>query len=640
MAIDRLDNLFQGRTQDASERLAASSTSDPRPGYISKDGVAQSATWNYWLGRDNSSRHLPSIQSGPLALHVQSHLLFRLSLLDLSTIFVGIGGFTTAVELTQAIESSLKDETRQELSLEVLLSPLDSSRLELSASRIPLKVDLAKVRSALAKPLPRPGDAHLEEVLARALIAQFSVDFKLKSPGDHQLAIAILDASTGFPLQSMLVDLRTGSTWPDNLKVRGNGQSVFASAGHPFDITLLLYGQGAENATTPSKEMHAWLAYRDKSTGKFDFLNWKTDASLVGLTEMAGSFGNTLGSLEWGPDLLKEGFKLGRVIFDPPPDPREDLSLAADANIENAASARALLVAASQYGPGSSPPTMLVGLMGGADVKGSFASTVLPVGALGVQSGETTVHLGERFALALLLNGLQMNGDAPCPSDWYLALPKDNEQKSGPLFDALTDLRPALGRWNDNQVRRQSSSLGELSAWMDAPPKGTKDGAFVMAYLGHHSESRLFIEQGLGGVSAIDVRRAFVPSSLAILNACNSAMPRINDGTLVGRLAKRNVAATIATTSPISGRLAAAYMDCLSAVLQERQSLRVGEAHTLAIQCLYSPEGGRPWGKNYNYSGAALKYILIGNPFQRICSPKPREQPMAMPVPEQKAEHS
>lgn len=607
---------------------------DPRAGVLAKDGVEQSATWNYWLSTEASPQAMPRVLAAPLALHVRSHLQFRLSLLDLSRIFAGIGGFTTAVELTQAIEAGLQDESREELALEVLVSPLDSSRLELATRRTSFKVDLRTVRSALRSPasLARPGEAPIEEVLRRAQVAQFGIDFTLRSPGGHQLAVAILDADTGFPLQSLLVDLQAGAAWPDNLKVRANGQSVFAAGGHPFDITLLLYGQGEDNTTNASNELHAWLAYRDKKTGQYDFLNWKTDVSLRGLVQMTTSFRATMGSVGYGPDLLEEGRNLGRTIFDPPPDPVEALSLAAATNIDNAAAARAVLVAASQYGPGASPPTMLVRLMGGADVKGPFASTVLPVGALGVESGNTTVYLGERFALALLLSSQKTNGDAACPSDWYFALPKDDAEKSGPLFNALAALKPALGRWSEDQLRRQSNSLGELSAWMQGPPKGRPEGSFVMAYLGHHSADRLFIDGNLRGVSANGIHTPFTSPSLAILNACDSAMPEINDGTLVGRLAKRNVAATIATTSPISGQLAGAYMDCLSEILQERSNLRIGEAHTLAIQCLYSPQGGQPWGKNYNYSGAALKYILIGNPYQRICAPRPKPSPAAVPA--------
>jgi hypothetical protein len=38
-------------------------------------------------------------------------------------------------------------------------------------------------------------------------------------------------------------------------------------------------------------------------------------------------------------------------------------------------------------------------------------------------------------------------------------------------------------------------------------------------------------------------------------------------------------------------------------------------------------EQGQRWGKRYEFKGSALKYLLVGNPFQRICPPARKTDP-------------
>ncbi|HZX25871.1 MAG TPA: hypothetical protein VFF16_02290, partial [Telluria sp.] len=278
------------------------------------------------------------------------------------------------------------------------------------------------------------------------------------------------------------------------------------------------------------------------------------------------------------------------------------------------------------YGPDQLPPTMLVRVVSGRDAGNlQFASDIFPFGAMGVarDDGSDPAFLGERFALALVLSDQQFTRTDACPGHWYVSLPRpeDHGDESDPLGQALRGLGPFLGRLHDAKVvQRQSDGLEQLRAWL-AASAGPGERSYVLVYLGHHDDSHLYLREGGGGVFTGSIQRTFERASIAILDACSSAMNRASNGTLIGRLARQHVDSTIATTSKISGQLAADYIDCLGAVLDDPRRMSVGQAHALATQCLWSDASSARWRRHNDYRGSALKYILIGDPHQPICSP-------------------
>jgi len=590
--------------------------------------LKQPVVWNYWLDSTGAPDAQPHPVRTPLLKGSTGHLRFRLSLLDLAKLFEAIGTHQTAQELDEAIREGVQGDAAA-MNLTVLISPVDEKRLRIAqdARQLSIKIDLNAIRQALAEPqsVPQIGQVPLEEVLRRTTVVQFGVDFDVLAAGRHQIGIAMLDASSGNPMQSLIAELQTGVGWPDSLQLKANGQSLFSEKSPPFDLTLTMFGSGPQVKSDASNELHAWLGARDRTTGNYDFVAWTADVSLRGLVDASASFLVTEGAVETGAALKDASVQFSDLIFNPLVSNSPDQALASQKNVDNAQRARAMIVAAAQYEVGTKPPSMLVSILGGADQElGKFASTVLPIGALGVSAatGEAPVFLGERFALALMLNGQPPGAGGACAPNWYMSVPNKDIQTTGPLFDALKGLDAVIDRWPKDQWRSQPASLKDLKEWLGvAAAPGTAD-SFVFAYLGHHDMGRLFLRDKTDNNLLVgSVKRQFGNSSIAILNACSSAMKEISDGTWIGRLAKRNVAATIVTTSPISGHLAAAYMDCMSTVLMKSPELTVGEAHALTTQCLWSLEGGKPWGRQYAFSGSALKYLLVGNPFQRICAP-------------------
>ena len=583
-------------------------------------------TWNYWLGKHVDSP-MPEVHAAPLRIGETRQLVFRLSSVDLALSIPALKTLASAPELLIAVQSALADSARPVLRLDVLVQSVDAQRIRLggNGSRIPMVIDLDAMRATLARGELdiAPGVRPTEAALRAAMIAQFAIELTPLAAGKHDLGIVILDTETGFPLQTMIAEIEVGKAWPASVAARANGRVPVDAGGPPYDLSLFLFDLASVERAVTVRKLHAQLYFRDSATGARAVLAWRTDTTLRGLEDATKTFRTTVGSLKSGRELLKAGRAFGRLIFDPP---SAEGVCVEEANCNAARAARNVIAAAARYGPERLPPSMLVRFVHTGPAAGQpFESPVVPVGAMGVVAdGQTQpVYLGERFALALLLADQEFETLESCPRQWYVALPRDEDHlptaKGDPLAAALAGLRGVIGKLEEGKyLHRQSRDLSELSGWLD---RRDDRGSFVFSYLGHHGDGRLFLDPDSTGIAAGDMQRVFERASIAILNACDSALPWITDGNPIGKLSEKRVDSTIATTSRISGELAAAYVDCLHAVLADPRALTIGQAHALATQCLSSEKDSKRWQRQYEFQGAALKYILIGNPHQRICSP-------------------
>ncbi len=611
-------------------RVVSSATNDAS----SPTRLTNRISWNYWIDLAGGSSLAPRARLEKLGLGTTRQLVFRLSTTDLAEHFPAVKTLAGSPELLLAVRAALDDTARATLMLDVLVQSVDPQRLKLApgADRIALEVDLARMRQRLVDPALAmhativPSETQLEA----ALIAEFRVGLMVQVSGQHELGIVIVDRATGFPLQSVIVTVDPDKSWPHNVIARGNGR-VLGSGGAPYDLVLYLHDLGSSAVGEKSRSLHAQLYYRDPVSGNRELVTWRAELDLPGLVSSSATFRHTVASIASGEVLLEAARDFGRSLFEPVP---ADGDCAADSNCAAARRGRAVILAAANYRPEQLPPSMLIRIVSSAPaVAGTFASPVFPIGALGValDDGDEPIFLGERFALALVLSDQQFESNNSCPQHWYIALPRTEDHpptaSNDALADALKGLAPLTGAPDyASQLYRQSSTLVQLKQWIGNSSR-SEDGSYVFAYLGHHDEGRLFLDQTSAGVTAGSMRRRFGSSSIAILNACDSALADVNNGTPVGRLAQQRVESTIATTSKVSGYLAAAYLDCLTTVLHASDPLTVGQAHARATQCLWSEAQSQRWGRRYAFRGAALKYLLIGNAHQRICPPAKEKPP-------------
>lgn len=589
--------------------------------------AAPDFVWNYWL-TDQADAVVPKPSAQPIELNTPQRLQFRLSSFDLAPFYEHLQTLAGSPQLRTAVAAGLADPLRHTLELDVLVQSTDDDRLRIAPSsrRMHMSIDL-DARRRQTQRRPAAGAPPDPELLKSERLAEFGIDFAMLAPGTHEAGIVIVDAATGFPLQTMVASFADASTAGPGVSVRSNGKLAGGGGTSPAYMTLYLYDLSSRQHDVFSQSLSAQLYYRTASG--YDLISWRTDTDLAGLRDATRSFNAAVGSLKNGADLLQPGADFGRHVFGPS---ALDASCEPGSNCAASRQARAIITAAAKYPEGHLPPTMVVHIVSG-QLSGllEYASDVFPFGAMGVvlDEGSEPVYLGERFALALVLSDQRFARTTVCPGQWYFALPNaaDHAEETDPLGKALTGLAPLLGRVKPDLIHRQPRDLGTLRTWLNqTDPPGRR--TYVLAYLGHHTENNLHLDQtSLKGISSGGIQRSFERASIAILNACTSATSSISGGSLIGRFAQLHVDSTIATTSPVSGELAAAYLDCLDAVLEDKRQLTVGEAHALATQCLWSERSSARWRRDYDYHGAALKYVLIGDPNQPLCPPARKESP-------------
>jgi hypothetical protein len=602
----------------------------------------QGMAWNYWLaGGEGGPRPAPLL--GRLEVDVERRLAFRLSHFDLAHAFPDVKSLAGTPELVLAIKNGLSDAERPSLTLDILVHSVDASRVRIApqSQRMALTVDLEAMRRTLTDPAMRlragdPPDA----LLLAATIAQFDVGFTPLAAGTHDIGISLIDAATGFPLQTMIVTLAVGADWPASVSVQTSGKAIAAQSGAAVDLGLQLMELVSDTNGELKRNLHARLSFVEPGAARRSYIEWEPNLDMESVLDGFKTFRSTVGALSSGQQLLDAGYDAGRQLFDPVP--AEGMLCTQDPQCRSAARARQIIVERATYPAGALPPSMEVKLVkkdeqrrgaNGRAPPEEHLSHVLPIGALGISTGgpEQAVYLGERFALALLVNGQTPSADRPCPQRWYVALP--DRKLIEPLTNqpalnaAIVSLAPLMQAHSGAAfLQPQAMDLGQLKTWLREPATAYPDEPFVLAYLGHHEGGRLFLNFKGKGVEFSHVRRRFGGNSIAILNACNSALDHVSRGTLIGSLSALKVAATIATTSAIDGEVAGAYLVCLDQVLAARTGLTVGQAHALATQCLWSKD--RSSGVyRYDYLGAALKYVLIGNPHQRMCAPSKETSP-------------
>ncbi|MGJ7609376.1 MULTISPECIES: hypothetical protein [unclassified Variovorax] len=623
----------EGQDTDAS-LPPLDATASPRP----KQGFVEDAVlWNYWLDMREGSDPVPQPEEGELALGTRHRLQFRLSTLDLASLFERVGTTAVSSETLRALKAAAEDPLRPEFDVDVVIHSVDDDRLEIVPGNdfTSFKIDLASVRDLLLKPesRPRPGEGMaILDVIRKATIAEFNFSFIAKRNGTHQVGITLVDRTTGYPLESLIVDITPGKPWPQSVQLDAGASNLFHAQSAPFDLALFFYDLKTTDTQHEAAKVIAELWFNDPDTGVRSLVSWRTKTSWPGLESLVAT-ARAAQSVDTvpGDKLLELGIDLGSTLFRPArAGPDEDVA-AAQGNRERAALARKIILRKADYKDGDTPPTMVTRVFSSSrNQQPRYSSLVLPMAAVGIYDTDESkaVYLGERFALSLLLSGQSVKGGTSCPADWHFALPLNNtDLEDGPLKDAMVALNGMEKNWlNEGEAAYDSFELTNLRAWLNQGEDSSQ--SFVFAYLGHHDTNRLYFQEGKGEVRPGRIERSFNGNSIAILNACRISLDHINDQTPVGVLAERGVASTVATTSAISGKLAAAYVDCFKSVLAQSSDLTIGQAHALTTQCLWSTEKGKRWGeKTYEFTGEALKYILIGNPFQRICAPIKRAAP-------------
>ena len=590
----------------------------------SKDRAPESVLWNYWVSKSASG--FPTLE--PLNESTTYKAVFQLSLMDIASRVRGVSRVSATQTLQNAVAQAVATNELETLLLDVLVNPISRTSVFIpeASRKFQVEIDLAKYRDF--KNLATSGTLPTEQLISAARLGQFAFDFQMRAPGKQQVGIVVLDHRTGVPVQTLTAEFTTSEPWPKSLVARGTDGAISFAKGESADLTLVF--QELKTSDNYAK-LNATLTYRQSVQGtepNYGHVTWETEfSSLADLRRTIATFFTNQSAITVNEDLQEISNELGNAIFWPLPNIGISGAAESEQNQRNAQEARRIVETFSDWQAGNKPPTLLVWLRqeSTAQPRGKFETEAIPISAVAVRRSQDSappIVFGDRFVLSLLLPAQENFSSGSCPENWYMAMPRVDKTLDDALIAAIQTMGNAIAdRLRSSDIKEQSANLSELKNWMGIENDATP---YVFSFLGHNGRGGLALSPVLNspGVGAGTIRRNFVGTSIALLNACSSVSDDGTTGTTIGKLASRGVTATVATTSTVSGELAGAYLDCFTSVLGGSTDLSIGEAHLYTTQCLRGTAANRPQQKKYNYKGGALKYMLVGNPYQKICDPK------------------
>lgn len=214
--------------------------------------------------------------------------------------------------------------------------------------------------------------------------------------------------------------------------------------------------------------------------------------------------------------------------------------------------------------------------------------------------------------------------EAPnCIGNWAFGLSKDTrdlDPNFNDEFDALAAAQPASGEtWIRNAADLKAYFNGTSPA-TSAPTTAVPAEGLVL--LAHHDEFGVFFDSINGRVVTQGLRHAYPPGSIAVLAACVTAKPNSGMDILNG-LNDSGIDAMI--VSPFNVRLdfgSRMALEFAKVVRDNRQNRRTP---TLATMFAEATAATRQFIKKDNSNARledmALEFILVGNPYLRLCAP-------------------
>nr|WP_247370466.1 branched-chain amino acid ABC transporter substrate-binding protein [Bradyrhizobium sp. CW10] len=215
--------------------------------------------------------------------------------------------------------------------------------------------------------------------------------------------------------------------------------------------------------------------------------------------------------------------------------------------------------------------------------------------------------------------------EAPnCIGSWAFGLSKDTrdlDPNFNDEFDALAAAQPATETWIRNAA--------DLKAYFkEAPPPPATSGlatsvpAEGLVLLAHHDEFGVFFDNINGRVVTQGLRHTFPPGSIAVLAACVTAKPNSGMNILNG-LNDSGIDAMI--VSPFNVRLDYGSRMALEFAKVVRNNRQNRQTPTLATMFAEATAATRKFIKKDNSNARledmALEFILVGNPYLRLCAP-------------------
>ena len=451
-------------------------------------------------------------------------------------------------------------------------------------------------------------------------------------------SIAVLIWKDGVPIDEMIVPVCIA---PDDVAVMCEGVPQIDAEDETDPLTIM-----DTKTKQPEASLHlVELVQGQKMLGLFKergsktAIAWSLDYSAQTLEQilsktLIGALNKTI-AVEDDGEFRRKGKELLNLIFPSNSPARLQFIKFVEKYIKNA--------------PENLPPTLLVR----AVPYNSDTPMMLPVGLIAVSSKEPEgpeligFHIKIEQPLAR-----QATNSLDCPKQWTVVAPAYGTSDS--VLDlALKSTTTLSGEiWKQRPGLQRIDTTKALDEWLE---NGVTDQPTAILILSHHDKNQIWFNAS-SSFTFLAFERTFVLPSVAILDGCGTAEPGTSE--LVKMLNQRGIRAAIATLTKVSGDMAGAFIDCLTAKMKQGSTetaisdvyfqtliclkdkspplpnlqpsgaqvtdlgipdIRAVDLHSTEPQDLKSKDNDAP--PNVTYGARALTYVLLGNGNVHLCPP-------------------
>ncbi|ANI55277.1 TRAP transporter substrate-binding protein DctP [Pseudomonas sp. DR 5-09] len=237
----------------------------------------------------------------------------------------------------------------------------------------------------------------------------------------------------------------------------------------------------------------------------------------------------------------------------------------------------------------------------------------LPLGLLGANAPKRL--FSERVTVVQPLQFARQTEQESCFSAWDFAIPKKLDDVGA---DSAELLMKEDWRMQGSDISWYQSNNDLFDFVVQPGSMSTQSSALLV--LAHYGNGGItFSKNGLPDqVLSTDIKRRFVPGSIAILAACSTLGAAPADRTFVDTLVNRGVGAVIASPffvdSDFGTRLSVSFVSVVKELRASASTASLMDIFNQAMQKTIDA-----YGKKSGYADMALEFQIIGDPQLKMC---------------------
>ena len=233
--------------------------------------------------------------------------------------------------------------------------------------------------------------------------------------------------------------------------------------------------------------------------------------------------------------------------------------------------------------------------------------------------------LGKFFIIESPLEFQTYEPSTKCLSRWVMVLPPEDTGDAA-INDARNQLGSLIEQWETKLAEPIYTSMTKFIGWL-APPSDvqTEDPSTVLVTLSHHDHNSLyFYEKEAKYDSPLrpsEINRTFAQPSIAIIDGCGTGGEGAVD--LIRRFNHNGFSTIIATSVPVKGEMAGAFLQLLSKEIARSDPEKPDTIGLLYWRTINALSTSKPLGGigSKEFGAKALRFTILGNGRVLLCAP-------------------